>query len=375
MTGNIHGLYLRSTGLANGFYIGNGINETYINKVINLDEWHHVVHTTDGIYQRIYIDGVLVASPYAAIKINSTIITLCNDDRETPFESGVAVYDQTRIFSRGLSLGEVTKLYKELSPDIRAKSPTEGGECCPLTTINWDNVLDKPFAFTPNTHGHHWSEITGKPASLTRPPSWNDLTDIPPLSGSWNDLTDKPLTFAPTTHKHPWSDLTGIPVTASRFPTWTEVTAKPTLFAPTAHTHPWTQLTGIPVTASRFPTWNEVTGKPTTFPSSGGTASAVAWNNVTGKPVTATRFATWNEVSGKPTTFTPATHNHPWGQITGIPVTASRFPTWNEVTSKPLTFAPTEHTHDYSTITNRPAVSAGAVGSYYLGRFYQVQDV
>lgn len=38
-------------------------------------------------------------------------------------------------------------------------------------------------------------------------------------------------------HTHPWSDITAKPDTATRWPTWTEVTDKPTTMPPASHQH------------------------------------------------------------------------------------------------------------------------------------------
>lgn len=78
-------------------------------------------------------------------------------------------------------------------------------------------------------------------------------------SSAWADITNKPVT---ATRWPTFAEVTSKPVTATRWPTWSEVTSKPDLFAPSTHSHPWNEIYNQPTTATRWPTWNEVTSKP-----------------------------------------------------------------------------------------------------------------
>lgn len=48
---------------------------------------------------------------------------------------------------------------------------------------------------------------------------------------------------AAASHSHPWSEVTGKPATATRWPTFAEVTNKPATYPPSAHTHTLSQIT------------------------------------------------------------------------------------------------------------------------------------
>ena len=74
---------------------------------------------------------------------------------------------------------------------------------------------------------------------------------------------EKAYVNVPWTDHYAWSDITDKPTTATRWPSWDEVTSKPSSFTPSAHTHAWGDITsGVPSTATRWPSWSEVTSKP-----------------------------------------------------------------------------------------------------------------
>ena len=80
---------------------------------------------------------------------------------------------------------------------------------------------------------------------------------------------EKAYVNVPWTDHYAWSDITDKPATATRWPSWDEVTSKPNSFTPSAHTHTWGDInSGVPATATRWPSWSEVTSKP---------ASKTAW--------------------------------------------------------------------------------------------------
>jgi hypothetical protein len=78
------------------------------------------------------------------------------------------------------------------------------------------------------------------------------------------DSQQRAYVDVPWTDHYAWSDITDKPTTATRWPSWDEVTSKPNSFTPSAHTHAWEDITsGVPATATRWPSWSEVTSKPT----------------------------------------------------------------------------------------------------------------
>ena len=75
---------------------------------------------------------------------------------------------------------------------------------------------------------------------------------------------EKAYVYVPWTDHYAWGDISDKPATATRWPSWDEVTSKPSSFTPSAHNHAWEDIiTGVPATATRWPSWSEVTGKPT----------------------------------------------------------------------------------------------------------------
>ena len=78
------------------------------------------------------------------------------------------------------------------------------------------------------------------------------------------DSQQRAYVDVPWTDHYAWSDITDKPTTATRWPSWDEVTSKPSSFTPSAHTHAWGDITSdVPATATRWPSWTEVTSKPT----------------------------------------------------------------------------------------------------------------
>jgi len=96
---------------------------------------------------------------------------------------------------------------------------------------------------------------------------------------------EKAYVNVPWTDHYAWSDITDKPTTATRWPSWDEVTSKPNSFTPSAHTHAWGDITsGVPATATRWPSWSEVTSKPTSKTAWGQTYlnSSSEFQNVSG---------------------------------------------------------------------------------------------
>lgn len=65
-----------------------------------------------------------------------------------------------------------------------------------------------------------------------------------------------------------WFEITGRPETATRWPTWAEVGGKPTTFPSNPHSHNWLEITGKPASFSpsaHTHLWSEISDKPSTF--------------------------------------------------------------------------------------------------------------
>lgn len=134
-------------------------------------------------------------------------------------------------------------------------------------TLDWSDLDNVPSSFTPTSHTHAQSDITGLVTALAGKSdtshnhalsglsdvvttglqngyvlAWNSGTSkwTPSemtgggggFSGSWNDLTDKPSTFTPTSHTHAQSDITGLS---------TALAGKAAL----SHSHAQSDITGL----------------------------------------------------------------------------------------------------------------------------------
>jgi hypothetical protein len=97
-----------------GIYF-DGVNETYLDTgiVITNNKWYYLVATYDGHYQKIYVNGRLVA---ASSDLNSVLPSRTSNywigrsTAPTPYFSGYI--DEVAVFSRALSLDEISAYYK-----------------------------------------------------------------------------------------------------------------------------------------------------------------------------------------------------------------------------------------------------------------------
>lgn len=99
-------------------------------------------------------------------------------------------------------------------------SATGGGTA---DSVSWDNVTGKPSNFTPSSHNHNASEVSGLATVAT--------------SGSYNDLSNKPSIPAAYVHPdtHSASMITGLAEVATSGD-YNDLENKPTI--PEAYTHP-----------------------------------------------------------------------------------------------------------------------------------------
>lgn len=245
----------------------------------------------------------------------------------------------------------------------------------------WAGLTGVPSTFTPSSHTHPTSDITGvisdaqhgsraggslhaaataSVLGFVKPDGSTIAVDgsgnISVIGAPWSGLTGVPSTFTPSAHTHPTSDITGVisdaqhgsrgggtlhaAATASVIgfvkpdgsttavdgsgnisvigAPWSGLTGIPSTFTPSAHTHPFSDVTGTLSDAQHGAR-------------AGGTLHAVATALVVGfmKPDGATTSvdgsgnitviaAPWSGLTGVPSTFTPASHTHPFTDITGV---------------------------------------------------------
>lgn len=68
-------------------------------------------------------------------------------------------------------------------------------------SVEWGNVLNKPFEYPPSAHIHMWNDIEDPPATM--PPSAHDHVVA--------DITNFPTTMPPSAHQHVVADITDFP--------------------------------------------------------------------------------------------------------------------------------------------------------------------
>ena len=103
---------------------------------------------------------------------------------------------------------------------------------------------DGTYLKTLPTHGHTWTEVTGKPSFAPINAEQNVQSDWNAASGD-AFILNKPT--IPTNNNQLTNGagyITGL--------SWSQVTSKPTTFAPSSHTHPFASLTSKPTTIAGY---------------------------------------------------------------------------------------------------------------------------
>lgn len=167
-------------------------------------------------------------------------------------------------------------------------------------THSWSQITSKPTNFSPSTHSHPVSQVTGLRAEL----------DQAALTAEWAQLVNKPTVFPPVAHTHD-----------DRYYTESETDQKlagkvdttdsrlSDARAPTEHTHAIASINGLQATLDEISS------------GSGGSGDSVAIADVTGLRTAldqAALTAAWAQLSDKPTVFPPTVHQHAQSDVTGL---------------------------------------------------------
>ena len=212
------------------------------------------------------------------------------------------------------------------------------------TSGSYNDLSDKPSSFTPSSHTHAQSEITGLSTALSGKassshthtsatttaagfmskddkakldgisanannyshPSSHPASMITGLasiatSGSYNDLSNKPSTFTPSSHTHAQSEITGLESALSGKASSSHTHASATTTtAGFMSKDDKAKLDGIATNANNY-------SHPSTHPAS----------MITGLSTVATS-GSYADLSNKPSTFTPSSHTHAQSEISGL---------------------------------------------------------
>lgn len=187
---------------------------------------------------------------------------------------------------------------------------------------------------------------------------------------TWNNISGKPSSFTPSSHTHPWSQISGAPTTATRWPSWSEVTGKPSSFPANGGTSDYTNnLNVLDVRGA--------TRDPNYFKSK----CVTAWFNQTGTPDGSwysglhikgwhNGYTSWElcsysstDTSNNYRLYHRSGNNSTWGSWKTIAYTSDL--TWNNISGKPSSFPPSLHTHKWIDITEKPNWMNSTIGSIY----------
>ena len=217
------------------------------------------------------------------------------------------------------------------------------GTAASANSVAWNNVSGKPSSFTPSSHTHSISQVTGRgkltftgAATGTYDGSGNLTINIPTGGGeadsvAWNNITGKPSTFTPAAHTHGSDDVTAL-TGYSEGSSTTTLSASMSLnaalaslqnqiqtkqvagsYASASHTHTASQVSGLARVATTG-SYNDLTNKPTipSIPSisisTSGSGNVVTGISATGHTITVTK-GTISSVDTKNTTGTSNSNN------------------------------------------------------------------
>ena len=204
--------------------------------------------------------------------------------------------------------------------------------------------------------------------SLSAGVGWNTVAWLSDLT--WGNISGKPSSFTPSSHTHPWSQISGAPTTATRWPSWSEVTGKPSSFPANGGTSDYTNnLNVLDVRGA--------TRDPNYFKSK----CVTAWFNQTGTPdgnwYSGLHIKGWHngytswelcsysstDTSNNYRLYHRSGNNSTWGSWKTIAYTSDL--TWNNISGKPSSFPPSLHTHKWIDITEKPNWMNSTIGSIY----------
>lgn len=201
-------------------------------------------------------------------------------------------------------------------------------------SYSWSEIGSKPSTFTPSSHTHTLSQVSGvTPSAIGAAPASHSHSYLPLSGGTLTGRLNAPTVGG--------SWVSGMTLTNATLGISTKNSSgsyHPIIACKTYNSHVW-NLGTITDTVGFYGFKNGRTENATDWSfainvisgavtSSGSITAPTFYGNLSGNASSASSVA-WGNVSGKPTTFTPAAHNQAWSTITG----------------KPSTFAPSAHSH------------------------------
>lgn len=201
-------------------------------------------------------------------------------------------------------------------------------------SYSWSEIGSKPSTFTPSSHTHTLSQVSGvTPSAIGAAPASHSHSYLPLSGGTLTGRLNAPTVGG--------SWVSGMTLTNATLGISTKNSSgsyHPIIACKTYNSHVW-NLGTITDTVGFYGFKNGRTENATDWSfainvisgaitSSGSITAPTFYGNLSGNASSASSVA-WGNVSGKPTTFTPAAHNQAWSTITG----------------KPTTFTPSAHSH------------------------------
>jgi hypothetical protein len=190
--------------------------------------------------------------------------------------------------------------------------------------VYWQNILNKPLTYPPNSHTHAMAEVVGLLDAL------DGKANVGETGGGDGGGIALPIDIADVTGLQPALDgkvddaeMTG-KADVNHTHTFAQITAKPTTYPPDVHTH----------------TFASITARPTTYP----------------PDIHTHAFA---DITGKPATYTPSAHTHAMADVTGLETALAGKMDDGDAYLKTETYAKTE-TYSKAETYNRTQIDAMA---------------
>ena len=207
------------------------------------------------------------------------------------------------------------------------------GDTGPAGTTSWSGITDKPSTFTPSTHTHSVSDVTGLQTALdgkaesTHTHTQSDVTGLSTALSGKADLVDGKVPQA----QIPSAALTDY---------LGEVANQSAMLALTGQRGDWCTRTDLGTDwqlvaddSTLLASWREHTYPDSPVQSVAGRTGAVTLTTsdigglstaLDGK-ADSTHTHLWADITDKPSTFTPATHSHAISDVTNLQTTLDKY--------------------------------------------------
>ena len=223
------------------------------------------------------------------------------------------------------------------------------GETGPPGTTTWSGITDKPSTFTPSTHTHAITDVTGLEAALSEKADETALAEIA-YSGQYADITGAP-SLATVATSGAYADLSGTPSLGkvATSDNYADLTGTPSL-ATVATSGAYADLSGLPSLAAVATSgaYSDLSGTP----SLSAVATSGKYADLSGTPSLATVATSgkYSDLSGTPASMTPTAH-----------ATSHKAGGTDPISPSDIGAAASSHTHTLAAITDAGTAASRSV--------------